>query len=69
MADRQQKTPPAAAAADTDAESGSAEDSLRRALFALDAMRTRGLIDEATWTARRQALLAEAAGESPAARE
>jgi hypothetical protein len=66
MADRQQKdsskAPPAAASRITDEESGTdgatGSESLRRSLFALDAMRKRGLIDEATWAERRNALLA-----------
>jgi hypothetical protein len=66
MADRQQKSPPgpspAAASRITDEESGAGDeiggDSLRRSLFALDAMRQRGLIDEATWQERRRALIA-----------
>ncbi|GIL40046.1 hypothetical protein [Roseiterribacter gracilis] len=66
MVDRQQPKPPAAASRITDEESGiDGSEDLRRSLFALDAMRQRGLIDEATWSERRRALLA-AAAEAPA---
>jgi hypothetical protein len=58
MAHRQQTPPPAAASRITDEESGTEGESLRRSLFALDAMRQRGLIDEATWQERRRALIA-----------
>jgi hypothetical protein len=48
----------AAAAAPTDAESGTdAADDLRRSLQALDVMRQRGLIPEAEYEARRRDLL------------
>lgn len=58
--------PPAAAGADTDQESGTTgTDDTRQALFALDVMRQRGLIDEATYQARRTRLLA-GSGEAPA---
>jgi hypothetical protein len=66
MADRPHKSSlgpsPAAASRVTDEESGTADEiggeALRRSLFALDAMRQRGLIDEATWQERRRALIA-----------
>lgn len=52
MADRKG---PAAAAGDTDAESGTAGgDDRREALAALEVMRRRGLIDEATYLARKR---------------
>jgi hypothetical protein len=64
MTNRQHTPPPAAASRVTDEETGTegetAEENLRRSLFALDAMRQRGLMDEATWAERRQALLAAA---------
>jgi hypothetical protein len=52
MADRAQ---PGAAGGDADAESGSVGDDNRgRALVALEVMRRRGLIDPATYEARRK---------------
>ena len=52
MADRAQ---PGAAGSDADAESGSVGDDNRgRALVALEIMRRRGLIDLATYEARRK---------------
>jgi hypothetical protein len=52
MADRKR---PAAATGDADAESGSVGDDNRgRALVALEVMRRRGLIDEATYQTRRR---------------
>ena len=52
MADR---TQPGAAGSDADAESGSVGDDNRgRALVALEVMRRRGLIDPATYEARRK---------------
>ena len=46
---------PGAAAGDADAESGQAcGDDRRQALAALEIMRRRGLIDDATYQARRQ---------------
>ena len=48
---------PAAAPAATDAESGGVtSDDRRRALFALDAMLKRGLIDAADYAARKAAI-------------
>ncbi|WP_395680768.1 hypothetical protein [Inquilinus sp.] len=52
MADRKR---PAAATGDADAESGTAGgDDRREALAALEVMRRRGLIDEATYLARKR---------------
>ena len=52
--------PPAAAAAVTDAESGTEEaDSSRRSLYALEVMLKRGLIDQAEYDRRRAAVAAE----------
>jgi hypothetical protein len=52
--------PPAAAAAATDGESSNTgTPDTKQALFALDVMRDRRLIDDATYAARRAALLAE----------
>lgn len=51
-----QSSRPAAAAAITDAESGTEEDSTRRSLYALDVMLQRGLIDQAEYDRRRAAL-------------
>jgi hypothetical protein len=47
---------PAAAAVETDAESGDPGDNRRRALFALEAMLKRGLIGRADYEARRGAI-------------
>lgn len=50
---------PSAAEAGTDAESGTVGgDDRGQALFALDAMLSRGLIDQATYDRRRAAILA-----------
>lgn len=50
-----EKARPGAAGGDTDAESGSVGDDNRgRALVALEVMRRRGLIDPATYEARRK---------------
>lgn len=60
MANQRPKGPPSAASRITDEESSNegGSDELRRSLYALDAMRARGLIDEATFQARRSSLLA-----------
>ncbi|MGP1398040.1 MAG: hypothetical protein ACTS3R_21235 [Inquilinaceae bacterium] len=53
------RPPPSAAEAGTDAESGTVGgDDRDQALFALDAMLGRGLIDQATYDRRRAAILA-----------
>ena len=58
---------PAAAPAATDAESGAEPDDIAADLRALDAMLARGLIDRATYEARRRTLGAQD-DESSAAR-
>jgi len=50
-----EKARPGAAGGDTDAESGSVgEDNRGRALVALEIMRRRGLIDQATYETRKR---------------
>lgn len=58
---------PAAAPAKTDAESGAEPDDSAADLRALDIMLARGLIDRATYEARRRALTGQG-GELPATR-
>jgi hypothetical protein len=47
---------PGVAASETDSESGDSGDSLRRSLYALDAMLKRGLISPEDYAARRKAI-------------